>query len=109
MSFDEFIGGGSHDPFASMEKVNKIHIRMQQRNGKKCITTVSNLEDDLDLPRICKALKKLFECGGSVETDRLGHEVIQLQGDHRIRIKEWLIKQEIVVKSEADRIIIHGA
>ncbi len=108
MSFDEFMND-SHDPFASMEKQNKIHIRMQQRNGKKCITTVSNLEDDLDLPRICKALKKLFECGGSVETDRLGHDVIQLQGDHRIRIKAWLIKQEIVAKSEAERIIIHGA
>ncbi len=109
MSFSEFISGGNDDPFASMDKINKIHIRVQQRNGKKCITTVSNLEDDLDLPRICKALKKLFECGGSVETDRIGKEVIQLQGDHRIKIKEWLIKQEIVAKSEAERILIHGA
>ena len=82
---------------------------MQQRNGKKCITTISNLENDLDLNRICKALKKLFDCGGSVETDRIGNEVIQLQGDHRSKCKEWLLKQEIVSKSEAERIIVHGA
>ena len=103
----DFMDIGSVDPFAE-QKYNKIHIRMQQRNGRKCITTVSNLEDDLDLNRICKALKKLFECGGSVETDKIGNEVIQLQGDHRLKIKEWLIKQEIVAKSEAERIIVHG-
>ena len=104
----DFIDFGNEDPFAN-KSYNKIHIRMQQRNGRKCITTISNLEFDLDQDRICKALKKLFDCGGSVETDKMGNEVIQLQGDHRIRIKEWLIKQEIVSKSEAERIIVHGA
>ena len=28
---------------------SKIHVRMQQRNGRKCITTVQGLADDLDI------------------------------------------------------------
>lgn len=34
---------------------SKVHIRVQQRNGRKCITTVQGLADDLDIKRICKA------------------------------------------------------
>ncbi len=33
---------------------------MQQRSGRKCITTVQGLADDLDLKRILKAFKKNF-------------------------------------------------
>lgn len=36
----------------------KVHVRVQQRNGRKCITTVAGLADDLDIKRICKAFKK---------------------------------------------------
>lgn len=35
---------------------------MQQRSGRKCITTVQGLADDLDLKRILKAFKKNFRC-----------------------------------------------
>ena len=37
---------------------NLIHIRVQQRNGRKCITTIQGLADELDIKRICKAFKK---------------------------------------------------
>ena len=40
----------------------KVHIRVQQRNGRKCITTVQGLKDDLDAKRICRAMKKNFQC-----------------------------------------------
>ena len=45
---------------------SKVHIRVQQRNGRKCITTVQGLADDLDVKRICKAFKKNFQCNGAV-------------------------------------------
>ena len=36
--------GGGNDPFADAEADNQqkdlVHIRVQQRNGRKCITTV---------------------------------------------------------------------
>ncbi len=37
--------GGSTDPFASSLKGHtKIHVRTQQRNGRKCITTIQGLD-----------------------------------------------------------------
>ena len=41
------------------EKKSKVHIRTQQRNGRKSITTVQGLDEDLDLKKICKAFKKV--------------------------------------------------
>jgi len=101
----------ANDPFSSGSagfSKGKVHVRIQQRNGRKCITTIQGLEDDLDLKRICKAMKKSFNCNGNVaEDDEMG-EVIQLQGDQRDNSKEWLLAQEIILPADADRIVIHG-
>ncbi len=35
-------------------------------------------------------------------------EVIQLQGDQRQKVKEWILDQELVTVHEQDRIVIHG-
>lgn len=51
--------GGAADPFATGAKGRgKIHVRIQQRNGRKCITTIQGLDADLDLGRIMKNMKK---------------------------------------------------
>jgi translation initiation factor 1 len=104
------------DPFKSYELFNqssfaknKYHIRVQQRNGKKCITTLDGLEEDLDLKKICKAMREAFSCNGNVRMksdEETG--VVQLQGDQRENIKQWLLDQEIILKNEADRIVVHG-
>lgn len=88
---------------------SKIHLRIQQRNGKKSITTCEGLEDDLDIKRICKAMRKQFNCNGNItEVKETGNEVIQLQGDQRENIRNWLLEQEIIIKSESSRIVVHG-
>lgn len=88
---------------------SKIHLRVHQRNGKKSITTIEGLEDDLDLKRICKAMRKLFNCNGNVtQIKDSTQEVIQLQGDQRENVRDWLLEQEIVSKSESSRIVVHG-
>jgi len=102
---DDFTSGS-----AGLTK-SKIHIRIQQRNGRKCITTIQGLEDDLDLKRICKAMKRNFNCNGNVAENPVeqgGGEVIQLQGDQRENVKDWLLAQEIVLKGDADRLVLHG-
>jgi translation initiation factor 1 len=86
----------------------KYHIRVQQRNGRKCITTLDGLEDDLDLKRICRAMREKFSCNGTVTEKDDGSSVIQLQGDQRENIKQWLLDQEIILKNEVDRIVVHG-
>jgi translation initiation factor 1 len=104
------------DPFTAYDEFkqssltkNKYHIRVQQRNGRKCITTLDGLEEDLDLKRICKAMREAFSCNGNVVMKEDEEEgVIQLQGDQRENIKQWLLDQEIILKNEADRIVVHG-
>lgn len=57
-------GRPTADPFADSQEERrdqtKVHVRVQQRSGRKCITTVQGLADDLDLKRILKAFKKNF-------------------------------------------------
>lgn len=97
------------DPFASGGRGGKIHIRVQQRNGRKCITTIQGLDEDLDLKRICKAMKRTFNCNGSIESDKEMGEIIQLQGDQRDNARSWLLDQEIIPKADADdRLVVHG-
>ena len=72
-----------------------MHVRVQQRNGRKCITTVQGLADDLDILKITRALKKTFKCNGSVVQDEELGEVIQVNFVivlYIIRIKKNLIK-----------------
>ena len=84
---------------------SKVHIRVQQRNGRKCITTVQGLADDLDVKRICKAFKKNFQCNGAVTKDSEMGEIIQLSGDQRTNVNSFLVDQEICLKSQ---VVIHG-
>jgi translation initiation factor 1 len=98
----------SVDPFALKEdgKDNtKIHIRVQQRNGRKCITTVQGLASDLDFKKIARALKKTFKCNGSVTIDEELGEILQLSGDQRTNIREYFVDQQVCFE---DQIVIHG-
>jgi|EP00341_Mesodinium_pulex_P002227 translation initiation factor 1 len=96
------------DPFAAKDEGqdnSKIHVRVQQRNGRKCITTVAGLPDDLDLKKITRALKKTFQCNGTVHNDEESGEIVQLSGDQRTNIREFFVDQEIC---REDQIVIHG-
>jgi translation initiation factor 1 len=99
---DAFEDAGAGDKAGGEEKV---HVRVQQRNGRKCITTVAGLADDLDVKRICKAFKKNFSCNGAVQKDEDVGEVIQLSGDQRTNVKAFLVDQQIC---HAESIVLHG-
>lgn len=99
------------DPFADIEQASggnthqQIHLRIQQRNGRKCITTVQGLSESLDLKGILKTFKKSFSCNGSISTDQEYGKVIQMSGDQRENVQQWLIKEGIVSPKE---IVLHG-
>jgi len=87
---------------------SKIHIRFQ-KTGPRSITLIEGLDEDLDLSRIAKAMKKAFSCSASIQKDEEGNEVIQLQGDQRDGIKSWLVDQQVLTEKEAkERIVMHG-
>lgn len=99
------------DPFAEAKDSGApgakeyVHIRVQQRNGKKCLTTIQGLKKEFSLEKILKDLKKDFCCNGNVVQDKELGKVIQLQGDQRKNVSNFLVTAGIVKK---DQIKIHG-
>jgi translation initiation factor 1 len=83
-----------------------IHIRTQQRNGRKSLTTVQGVNPKINKKTILKACKKKFNCNGTiVENVELG-DIIQLQGDQRKVVAQFLIDEKIAKK---DVIKVHGS
>ena len=64
----------------------RIKIETEKRRFGKYITLVKGIEG-INIKETAKALKNELACGGTVKAG-----VIELQGDHRRRIKEALIK-----------------
>ena len=93
------------DYFNEDESNNIVHIRIQQRNGKKSITTIQGIDEKYDQYKILKVFKKEFACNGSIVENEDYGEIIQLQGDQRNNISEFLIEVGICKKNE---IKIHG-
>ena len=100
------------DPFADAAKGDDegvqdglVHIRIQQRNGRKTLTTVQGLSKEYDLKRIVRACKKEFACNGTVVEHPEYGEVLQLQGDQRQHICDWMVKVGLV---KADQLKVHG-
>lgn len=73
-----------------------IHIRSQQRNGKKSITIIQNMPDEYDLKKLVKALRKVYACNGSLTTHKIYGDVIMLQGDKRTDVYEFITKVGLV-------------
>jgi len=94
---DNDVAGGSQDGY--------IHIRIQQRNGRKTLTTVQGISSDYDLKKIVKTCKKEFACNGTVVEHPEYGEVLQLQGDQRKRIGEFLVK---VGLCKEEQLKVHG-
>jgi len=85
---------------------NYVHLRVVQRNGKKRVTIIEGLEDDLDLKRIAQALQKTLKCGGHVVDDAEHGLVIQLTGDQRLQVRDFLLEEGIVPSK--NHIKVHG-
>lgn len=82
-----------------------VHIRLQQRNGRKSLTIVHGLDELIDFEKVIKLFKKDFCCNGCIVKDNQLGRVIQLQGDQRENVKRFLIEEEI---SSVKFITVHG-
>ena len=105
---------GLHDPFADAEAQLstatgcKVHLRCQQRNGRKCLTTVQGLVLPMSyLKRFLKTIKKQCNCNGSVQTEEeTNTKVLQFSGDQRQNVQALLLERKMVEKAD---IVLHGA
>ncbi|CAF0877540.1 unnamed protein product [Didymodactylos carnosus] len=84
---------------------NLIHIRIQQRSGKKTLTTVQGIGEEFDKKHLLKAFKKKFACNGTVVDHQEYGEVIQLQGDQRIYVSQFL--KDMGIASD-EQLKVHG-
>jgi translation initiation factor 1 len=71
----------------------KITIVVDKRRYGKMMTIIDGLNpNDLDLDALISDLKTTCACGGTIKDGK-----IELQGDHRTRVKESLEKKGFMV------------
>ncbi|CAL5408413.1 unnamed protein product [Camellia sinensis] len=87
---DPFAEANAEDSGAGSKEY--VHIRIQQRNGRKSLTTVQGLKKEFSYNKILKDLKKEFCCNGTVVQDPELGQVIQLQGDQRKNVSAFLVQ-----------------
>ena len=66
----------------------KIKVTTEKRRYGKVITIVSGFDKSIDVKTTAKTLKAELACGGTVKDGK-----IELQGDHKAKVKEILVKQ----------------
>lgn len=65
----------------------KIKVSSTRKRFGKKVTLIEGMSRDVDSKGILKELKTKLACGGTVKDN-----VIELQGDHRRKIREILVK-----------------
>ncbi len=66
----------------------RVQVLTVKRKFGKLITVVKGINaKDIDLKDVAKTLKSKLACGGTIKND-----TIELQGDHKQKVKEELIK-----------------
>jgi len=94
------IGPGTH----------KVHIFSRQM-GSKWITTVEDLDEDLDLKRIARYMAKAFASAATAceQDDVPGKYYLKIQGNKKEEVRAWLIENEVMTAKEAEeRLVFHG-
>lgn len=90
------------------ETLELVHIRVYQRKSRKYVTTIEGIPRDLKLKPIVKYMKKKFSCSGVIKTELkndVEKSIIQLSGDQRDNISNFLVDKKIVEKRQ---IKVHG-
>jgi len=82
-----------------------VHIRYQQRSGRKGVTTVEGLSPKLDLKKLATRMKRKWSVGATLKEDTDEGTVMQLQGDLRRQVKVFLVEQGLVKKTH---VRLHG-
>lgn len=71
------------------KEAQKIKIFLAPKRFGKTVTIIQGIEPgQIDIRALLKTLKSKLACGGTYK-----HDEIELQGDHRARAKEVLVKE----------------
>ncbi|MBI2452584.1 stress response translation initiation inhibitor YciH [Candidatus Pacearchaeota archaeon] len=88
MDSNEFGLPTEADMFEEIAKSEQqIRVSIQARRYGKKITLVEGFDKHVDIKAIGKSLKEELACGGTVKNN-----VIELQGDHKKKVKIILVR-----------------
>ena len=105
MDITNLVNSGNNNEVDEINESDKlIHIRVQKRNGRKCMTiieNVSSINNNKNFTRdLSKSLRKKYNCMATVKDDS-----IVLSGDHRNNVMKYLIDEELITE---ESIKLHG-
>ncbi|HLD38064.1 MAG TPA: stress response translation initiation inhibitor YciH [Candidatus Nanoarchaeia archaeon] len=80
-----------------VKSLQNIIITTDKKRYGKIVTIVSGFDSDVNIKNIEKILKNELACGGTRKNN-----VVELQGDHRKKVKEVLIKHGFEKESIQD-------
>jgi len=63
---------------STREGTHKIHISKQQRTSRKCVVTIDGMDDDLDLGRITKMIRKTFHCNAAIVRKKDYEDIVEV-------------------------------
>lgn len=69
-----------------VKSAQRIKVTTDKKRYGKIVTIVTGFENSIDIKKIAKALKNKLACGGTFKGN-----MIELQGDHRKKVKEALV------------------
>ncbi|HLD06083.1 MAG TPA: translation initiation factor [Candidatus Nanoarchaeia archaeon] len=73
----------------------KIVVRLENKRFNKPYTTIAGIDvKEIDIKEVMKKLKGRFACGGTVKEGR-----IELQGNHKSRVKGVLVEMGFLPQS----------
>ncbi|RLE82690.1 MAG: stress response translation initiation inhibitor YciH [Thermoprotei archaeon] len=80
---------------AISKEEQQIRIRLERRKGRREVTIVEGIDEkDFDLSSLATKLKSRLACGGTAKNGR-----IELQGDHREKVKNILVEMGFPVEN----------
>jgi translation initiation factor 1 len=83
-----------------------VHLRIQKRTGKKCLTFIQGIPDTVDTKSLCQKIRKMYHCNCTeIDHPKIG-KCVQMSGDSRDDLIKFLIKEGVV--SSDKEIKIHG-
>lgn len=87
-------------------KPTKIHLRIQNRTGKKCLTYIQGLPESVDLKQLCQTIRRKFNCNCTeIDHPKIG-KCVQMSGDFRKELCEYFVTTGVVESTK--NIKIHG-
>lgn len=70
-----------------VKSLQNITVTTDKKRYGKIVTVVSGFDNDVNIKKIGKILKNELACGGTCKNN-----IIELQGDHKKKVKEILVK-----------------